>query len=262
MRPIFDVTEWNENASAPFTAQLDKLTNAASAASVEILPAHVDLARFYMSRGFYHEAKGVLDLALINAKPGEDNVAALVVHAVASILCGRQDAALKELGNPQLAETTMPSSGRRWPIARQEKWVEAREKFKNREFAITSLPLDLQRILIIDAMRASLEVKDYAGATSRSNDLATIGVTPEQKADVAVLRGRLADALGREKDALGEFQSAASSDDRLASAPSHAAFDGLAAEAWRCRGRRCYQERRACLCNVAAGMRPKSARYK
>ena len=51
--------------------------------------------------------------------------------------------------------------------ARQGKWAEAREKFKNVEFAIASLPLELQRIVTMDAMRASLEVKDYAGAAKR-----------------------------------------------------------------------------------------------
>lgn len=40
------------------------------------------------------------------------------------------------------------------------KWAEAREKFKNAEFSVATLPLDLQRIVTIEAMKASLEVKD------------------------------------------------------------------------------------------------------
>ena len=32
-------------------------------------------------------------------------------------------------------------------FARQGKWAEAREKFKNAEFAIAALPLELQRIV-------------------------------------------------------------------------------------------------------------------
>ena len=66
-------------------------------------------------------------------------------------------------------------------FARQGKWAEAREKFKNVEFAITSLPIDLQRIVTMDAMRASLEVKDYSGAAKRRSDLDVIGIPPELK---------------------------------------------------------------------------------
>ena len=55
--------------------------------------------------------------------------------------------------------------------ARQGKWADAREKFKNVEFAIASLPLDIQRIVTMEAMRASLEVKDYAGASKRRSEL-------------------------------------------------------------------------------------------
>ena len=90
--------------------------------------------------------------------------------------------------------------------ARQGKWAEAREKFKNVEFAITSLPIDLQRIVIADAMRASLEVKDYSGAAKRTSDLDVIGVPAEMKPAIAVLRGRLAEALGHDKDALDEYK--------------------------------------------------------
>ena len=103
-------------------------------------------------------------------------------------------------------------------LASQGKWAEAREKFKNVEFTITSLPIDLQRIVIIDAMRAALEVKDYSGAAKRAADLEVIGLLPEQKPAVSVLRGRLAEALGHDKDALGEYRMAVDSADRAAAA--------------------------------------------
>ena len=94
--------------------------------------------------------------------------------------------------------------------ARQGKWADAREKFKSAEFAITSLPIDLQRIVIADAMRASIEVKDYPGAAKRASELEVIGIAPEQAASVGVLRGRLAEGLGHEKDALDDYKRAAS----------------------------------------------------
>ena len=94
---------------------------------------------------------------------------ALMVHAVASILIGRPEQGAE--GSRQSRDrqrTTIRSCGRRLAFARQDKWADAREKFKNVEFAITSLPIELQRIVISDAMRASLEVRDYSGAAKRA----------------------------------------------------------------------------------------------
>ena len=65
---------------------------------------------------------------------------------------------------------------------------------------ITAMPqllklLDLQeKIVTTDAMRASLEVKDYAGASRRRSELEVVGIPKEMKPELAVLRGRLAEA--------------------------------------------------------------------
>ena len=129
-----------------------------------------------MARGMYQEARGVTNLILSETKPGSEEAAVLMVHAVSSILIGHPERG---------AEGSRQSGDRqrlRFPIveglafARQEKWADAREKFKNAEFSIASLPLEMQRIVTADAMRASLEVKDYAGASRRRSELDVVGV--------------------------------------------------------------------------------------
>ena len=65
-------------------------------------------------------------------------------------------------------------------------------------------------------MRASLEVKDYSGADKRGSDLEVVGFPPEMKPVIAVLRGRLAEALGHDKDALDQYKIAVESPDRPA----------------------------------------------
>jgi tetratricopeptide (TPR) repeat protein len=218
-RPVFDINEWRENQKAGFIETRDRLMTAAAQSSGEQrMSAHLDLARFYMARGFYPEAKGILDLALSEVKQGSEDPSALIVHAVASTLYGHPEQALKDLANPAVGTNFDSQLWKALALARMERWADAREKFKNVESALTSQPIDLQRIVILDAFRASLEVKDFAGATSRGNDLDVVGVAPEQAADAAVLRGRLAEALGREKDALLEYQMAADSADRPAAA--------------------------------------------
>jgi hypothetical protein len=67
-------------------------------------------------------------------------------------------------------------------------------------------------------MRASLEVKDYAGASKRRAELDVVGIPAEMKPAFAVLRGRLAEALGHDKDALDDYKFAVASDDRPSAA--------------------------------------------
>ena len=170
-----------------------------------------------MARGLYPEAKGVLDLALAEAKParGTDCAGRAFDRQQPD---GRPAQALKDLANPAIGTNYDSQLWKALAYVRQGKWAEAREKFKNVEFAITSLPIELQRVVVTDAMRASLEVKDYPGAAKRSSDLEVIGIAAEMKPAIAVLRGRLAEALGHDKDALDEYRFAMESPDRAAAA--------------------------------------------
>jgi tetratricopeptide (TPR) repeat protein len=219
VRPIFEVGEWRKNQAENFFARQDALIAATAAAEPDKrTPLRIDLARFYMSRGMNAEAKGVLDLVLAGAKPGFEDPVALMVHSVASILIGRPEQGLKDLANPAIGTNYDSQLWKALASARQGKWADAREKFKNVEFAITSLPLELQRIVITEAMRASLEVKDFSGAAKRGSDLEVVGIPPELTPAISVLRGRLAEALGHEKDAQNQYKMAMESTDRAAAA--------------------------------------------
>ena len=219
VKPLFDPDEWRKNQSENFLKQLDGLITAASTANAEQLPqARLDLADFYMARAMYQEAHGVANLMLSESKRGSEAASVVMVHAVASILIGHPAQGLKDLANPVIGNGYDSQLWKGLAFAREGKWPEAREKFKNAEFAVATLPPDLQRIVTLDSMKASLEVKDYAGAARRKSDLDVVGVPDALKPAVAVLRGRLAEALGQEKDALDAYRFAAGSSDRQAAA--------------------------------------------
>lgn len=219
VRPLFDVNEWRKNREDKFFPRLDALIKAASVAGPDQkAQARLDLANFYMSRGMYQEARGVTNLMISDTNQGSEDAAVLMVNAVASILMGHPERALKVLTSPAIGNGHDSQLWKGLAFARQEKWADAREKFKNAEFSIAALPLELQRIVTTDAMRASLEVKDYAGASRRRSELEVIGIPSEMKPEIAVLRGRLAEALGHDKDALDAYRYAAQSSDREASA--------------------------------------------
>ncbi len=216
--PIFDDGEWRQDRSANFFERRDGLAEAIAAAAgpPERNAARLALARFYMAWAMYPEAKAVLDLAAADAKPGGEDAVTMIVHAVASSLMGRPDLSLKDLASPAIGANYHSQLWKGLAYARQHKWAAAREAFKNAEFAITTLPLQLQRVLIADAMRASLEVKDYASAAARSDDFDSIGVPEELKPQISVLRGWLAEGLGHDKDALRQYGIAVASQDRPA----------------------------------------------
>lgn len=219
VKPLFDPDEWRKNQSENFLKQLDTLIAAASTADAEHLPqARLDLADFFMARGMYQEAHGVANLILSESKRGAETPSVVMVHAVASILIGRPARGLKDLANPVIGNGYDIQLWKGLALAREGKWAEAREKFKNAEFAVATLPPDLQRVVTMDSMKASLEVKDYSGAARRKSDLDVVGVPDGLKPAVAVLRGRLAEALGQEKDALDAYRFAAGSGDRQAAA--------------------------------------------
>ena len=218
VRPVFSPEAWRKGQSENFMARQSELMTAISAVepALRSLP-RLDLAQFYMSRAMYYEAKAVTDVMLTDPLNKEES-GALIIHAIASILIGRPAQGLKDLSNPVIGNSHDSQLWKALAFARQGKWADAREKFKNVEFAIASLPLDIQRIVTMDAMRASLEVKDYAGASKRRSELEVVGVSPEAGPGFAVLRGRLAEALGHDKDALDDYRFAAASADRPAAA--------------------------------------------
>ncbi|CAM5347524.1 Tetratricopeptide repeat protein OS=Afipia felis OX=1035 GN=NCTC12722_01526 PE=4 SV=1 [Afipia felis] len=216
---VFDTAEWAQNQKANFLSRLDELINAASVAPDDgRLAANLALGKFYLARGFYHEAKGAFDLALAKPRPQEGVQPALMARAVAEILAGGVEQGVKDLNDPAIAGSFDQELWKGLASARQQKWAEAREKFKNVESAIIALPLDLQRIILIEAMQASLEVRDYDGATVRGNDLKTIGAMPEQAMRLQLLRGRLAEALGRDREALATYRAVRASSDRASAA--------------------------------------------
>lgn len=218
-RPIFDVGQWRRDQEAPFVERLDAVMNTAVDADAGTrIAARIDLARFYMARGLYYEAKGAADLALAGAKPGQENPVALIVRALANTLIGRPGQTLKDVANPVLGPGYDSELWKALAYARQAKWVDAREKFKNAERALSSLPVDLQRIAIVQALRASLEVKDYGGAAARGSELDLVGIPPEMKPSSLLLSGWLDEAMGHEQDALLKYQQAIASPDRQAAA--------------------------------------------
>src|SRR4029079_11062847 len=133
-------------AAAPFTQRSDR---------------RIDLARFYFSRQMFAEAQAVLDGDIADARPEAAHPSPLVLRAAANIMLGRAEAAQKDLANPAVGNQNDAQLWRGLAFATQGTWAQAHDAFRNVEGALNALPLELQRIALKDALRASVEVGDF-----------------------------------------------------------------------------------------------------
>jgi tetratricopeptide (TPR) repeat protein len=219
-RPVvFDPELWGFDRQAPLTERQYKLIAAAAEAiETKRTAPRLDLARFYLAREMYAEAKGVLDVALSEDRPNADNPSGLVLRAIAAIMLNRPDEALKDLSNPLLGDLHDAPLWRAFANARLGRWEEARRGFRNVEAAIAMQPLELQRIALRESLRTAIEIRDYATAQNILNEFEAVGRPMEIQPSLAVLQGRLLQGLGKNQDAMRNFRIAAESDDRPSSA--------------------------------------------
>ncbi len=213
----FDTQLWGFNRQANYNARQSELIRlAAMAPPPKRRKARFDLARFYLARGMSAEAIGVLNVAL--ADGGGDDVTGTVLKAVANVMLGRPDNALKNLSDPRVGNQLDASVWRALAYAHEGKWAEAHERFKELDTALAGLPIELQRLALREKLHADIEVGDFDGANREVNEFETIGVPAPMQPAIAVLVGRLYQGLGRNEDALTNYRAAAASSDQSAAA--------------------------------------------
>ncbi len=220
LRPrTFDAQVWGADRHAPYvTREAHLIGEAAAAPANKRLKPRLELARFYLSRDMYAEAKGVLDVVLAEKRPASADISAIVLRAIAEIMMNRPQAALKDLADSAVGDQHDAPLWRAMAYARQGRWGEARAGFKNAGTAIATLPIELQLVALKDELRAAIEVGDYGDAENALNDLQTIGIPRDMQPGLAVLVGRLDEGLGRNEDALASYRTAADSWERPAAA--------------------------------------------
>jgi tetratricopeptide (TPR) repeat protein len=220
LRPVmFDSQVWGFDREATYMDRQSHLLAAAAAApDNKRLAPRLDLARFYLARDMYPEAKGVLDVTLADDRSAAEGVSAAVLRSIAEVMMNRPEDALKDLGNPAVGDQHDAPLWRALAYAHEGKWAQAREGFKSVEAALATLPVELQRIALKDEMRSAIEVGDYDSASNTLNDFQTIGVPHDMEPVIAVLMGRLAEGMGRPEEALVAYRTAADSWDRPAAA--------------------------------------------
>jgi tetratricopeptide (TPR) repeat protein len=210
---------WSVDRKEEFRKRESQLLfSAAKATESQRLAARVDLARFYLAWEMTAEAKGVLDVAIKDNPPSAADPIPLVLRAVANVMMERPQEALKDLANPIVGNQFDAPLWRAWAYSRLGRWAEAEEGFRDVDARIAGLPAELQRRVLRENVRVALGIGDVAGAVNAMHEFEILGVPREWEPIVAVYNGKVAEQLGRAKDALQSYQLAADSSDRRAAA--------------------------------------------
>jgi len=216
---VINARSWAFDRKDEFGKRQDDLMfSAAKAPDSQRLMARIDLARFYLAWQMSAEAKGVLDVALKDDPPTAADSMPLVLRAVANIMLGRPQDALKDLSSPIVGNRYDAPLWRALAYARLGRWSDAHDGFSDVEPLLAALPLELQQRAMRDIVRTDVEVGDVTGAAREIREFESIGIPHELEPSMSIINGKLAEREGRIRSALQSYQSAGDSWDRPAAA--------------------------------------------
>ena len=219
LRPVmFDAQVWGLDRKEIFGERQTQLVSAAAAASPgKRLPQRLDLARFYIAREMYPEAKGVLDVSLAEDHASSEDVTGSILRAITEVMmnCPRRLKGPRQSGNRRSARcAALARDGLRGP----GQVGDGARQFQAGGSEHRGLAGRAAARRVKTEMRAAIEVGDFAGAAQELNDIETIGLPHELQPAISVLLGRLNEGMGRKQEALNAYRMAADLWDRPSAA--------------------------------------------
>lgn len=216
---LADPQAWGFDRQADYRERQSQLARvAAEASGAQQLAARLELARFYLAREMYAEAKGVLDIVAADERAMAEDPSVLALRGIVNVMLRRGQEALRDLSHPAIGNRFDAPVLRAMALTQQGKWVEAREGFRSLEASNGSLPVELQRRAYKDALLSAIEVRDFGEAGTLLNEFDTLGVPPEMSAEIEGLKARTLEGLGRPSEALTSYAVVAESRDKIAAA--------------------------------------------
>ncbi len=214
-----DATLWEAERNRRYQDREDTLTTASlNAEPNRKLDTRLELATFYLAHGLSTEAKGVLDALVREDSKFPGSARFYLLRGLSELMIGRAARALDNFSKAELADSQEAALLRTIAHAELGAWPEAREQFRSGMIALKLLPIDLQRRILIAALRASVEVRDFPEADRLMNELEATEVPPELAAEHAVLAAHIAEGFGRIDRAGSLFEVAAKSENSPAGA--------------------------------------------
>lgn len=214
---LFDFKRWGQVPAERYTAtRQDRWQRLAEMPEVERNRGRLNLARFYIANGLAYEAGGMLT-RVQEVQPDVDRRPEfLAVRGIARVLTGDLDGAIADLSNKGLAGETDADLWRAAAMAGRQDYAGAHSLFQARKDQLAAYPDPFFVGLSLGAADAALnQGQPEAAALILDKVVKRGGESGQQGPGVEFYRGLTMRALGDKEKALGLFEQAMNSRDRL-----------------------------------------------
>ncbi|MQP65599.1 tetratricopeptide repeat protein [Niveispirillum sp. SYP-B3756] len=214
---LFDFKRWGQvPAERYLAARQERWQHLVELPDAERNRGRLDLARFYIANGLSYEAGGMLT-RVQEVQPDVDRRPEfLAVRGIARVLNGNLDGALADLSNPGLAGEKDADLWRAAALAGKQDYAGAHALFQARKDQLAAYPDPFFVGLSLGAADAALhQGQPEAAALILDKVVKRGGEGGQQGPGVEFYRGLAFRALGDKEKALGLFETAMNSRDRL-----------------------------------------------
>jgi hypothetical protein len=210
----FDLELWAADERAPFRErESDLLATAAAVHDTQRTARRLDLVRFYMAQQRWAEAKAVLDAIVRQDRRIAEDGTIQGLRGVVSIMMHRPTDALREFAHPAMANAPDIALWRATALAMDGRSREAHDTFEGSDVSPATLPHPLARAILVRAIEAALDSGAVERADKHLAELQEIGIPPSAEQQFALLRGRVIEAKGMDRDAVVAYGRAANGPD-------------------------------------------------
>ncbi len=210
---------WQAERDAKFAdREADLVRTVAMSPAGQKVDARLMLARFYLANGFAAEAKGALDAGSRDDAQITNHSLYYLLHGMAELDFGRPDVALREFGNQLLTNSPPAAVLRVIANAQLARWPQARDAMRAGMTSLNDIPLVYQHQVLMAALRASVEVRDFVEASRLLHELESFETPQAAKPMLGVLMARVAEGVGHFERALGIYNTIAEMEQGAASA--------------------------------------------
>ncbi len=165
----------------------------------------MELSRFYLAHGFAHEALGLMRLAAGDDPALTRDPSFNLLMGAAQALAARPREAQRYLSQGELANNADAAVWRTVTSAQMRDWPAARANMSRGRAVVGNYPEIIQIEFNLAAAETMVEVNDYGQAAAVLSEIDPSLATPRQAARYDIIRGQLADASGRSREALTAF---------------------------------------------------------
>ncbi|OKL45294.1 tetratricopeptide repeat protein [Pseudovibrio exalbescens] len=166
----------------------------------------LDMARFYLAHGFAEEALGLLELAKDQNPTVATDATFNVMMGAAQMMANRPEQAKAYLDSQELVRSPDAAVWKTLADVALEDWSSTLRHLTEAGKVIDSYPDEIQVDFNLAAAKAHVELEDFGSAASYLAQVEPSSVSDEQAARYDLLRGRIADASGRTKEAMDAFE--------------------------------------------------------